>query len=103
MKLYEELVATQHPAVAWEIANIQTVLSAINPAITVRPHGNDYLLSGVPAPGLFPGLLWRTGDVMYGYYNGRGRKGDHPTPTGWFFTPQMNLHRHLLERKDASD
>ena len=94
MKLYDELVAKQHPAVTWEIANIQTALSSISRALTVRSHGNDYLVSGATEEGMFPGLPWRTGCVEYGY------KCDSPTPTGWFFTPQYCLHQHLLERQD---
>ena len=99
MKLYEELVAKQHPAVTWEIANIQTALSSISRALTVRVHGNDYLVSGAIEEGMFPGLPWRTGIVEYGYYNTQ-RKCDSPTPTGWFYTPQYCLHQHLLERPD---
>ena len=95
MKLYEELVAKQHPAITWEISNIQKALAAVNNAISVKPHGNDYLISNVPKKGMFPGLPWRTGCVEYGYY-----KCDSPTPTGWFFTPQYCLHQHLLERPD---
>lgn len=101
MKLYEELVAKQHPAVTWETANIQKALTAIDSAITVKTHGNDYLVSGVPKEGMFQGLPWRTGCVEYGYYN-TPNKWDSPTPTGWFFTPQYSLHKHLLERPDDS-
>ena len=93
MKLYEELVAKQHPAITWEISNIQKALAAVNNAISVKPHGNDYLISNVPKKGMFPSLPWRTGCVEYGYYN-------TPTPTGWFYTPQHSLHKHLLERPD---
>ena len=99
MKLYEELVAKQHPAVTWEIANIQTALSSISRALTVRSHGNDYLVSGAIEEGMFTGLPWRTGCAEYGYYNTQ-RKCDSPTPTGWFYTPQYCLHQHLLERPD---
>ena len=84
MKLYEELVAKQHPAVTWEIANIQTALSSISRALTVRSHGNDYLVSGAIEEGMFPGLPWRTGCVEYGYYN-------TPTPTGWFYASGIEL------------
>ena len=99
MKLYEELVAKQHPAVTWDFYNIQKALSSISRALTVCPHGNDYLVSGAIEEGMFPGLPWRTGIVEYGYYN-TPRKCDFPTPTGWFFTPQGCLHQHLLERPD---
>lgn len=99
MKLYEELVAKQHQAVTWEIANIQTALSSISHAMTVRVHGNDYLISNVPKEGMFPNLPWRTGCVEYGYYN-TPQKCDFPTPTGWFYTPQYRLHKHLRERPD---
>ena len=94
MKLYEELVAKQHQAIAWETAYIQKALTAINNAITVKLHGNDFLVSGVPKEGMFPGLPWRTGCIEYGY------KCDFPTPTGWFYTPQYCLHEHLLKRPD---
>ena len=99
MKLYKELVAKQHPAITWENSNIQKALAAINNAISVKPHGNDYLISNVPKEGMFPNLPWRTGEAIYGYYNS-GSKCEFPTPTGWFFTPQGCLHQHLLERPD---
>lgn len=95
MKLYEELVAKQHPAVTWDFYNIQAALTAIDPNLTLKIHGNDYLVSGVPKEGMFPDLPWRTGEAIYGYY-----KCEFPTPTGWFFTPQYCLHKHLLERPD---
>lgn len=97
MKLYEDLVAKQHPAVTWDFNNIQAALTAIDPSLTLKPHGDDYLVSGVPRKGMFPHLPWRTGCVEYGYYNTIS-KCDFDTPTGWFFTPQFQLHKHLMER-----
>lgn len=100
MKLYEELVAKQHPAVTWDYLHIQAALTAIDPALILEVHGHvDYLISGVPKEGMFPGLPWRTGCVEYGYYN-TPRKCDFLTPAGWFYTPQYCLHQHLLERPD---
>ena len=93
MKLYKE----QHPAITWENSNIQKALAAINNAISVKPHGNDYLISNVPKEGMFTNLPWRTGEAIYGY---SGSKCEFPTPTGWFYTPQYCLHQHLLERPD---
>ena len=101
MKLYKELVAKQHPAVAWDTRNIQKAMTAISRALTIRQYGNDYLVSGAVKEGMFPGLPWRTGCAEYGYYNTQ-RKCDSPTPTGWFYTPQYCLHQHLLERPDDS-
>lgn len=99
MKLYEELLANQHPAITWEISNIAAALKAIDPRLELRVHGMEYAVLNAPSEGLFPNLPWRTGYVEYGYYNTQ-RKCDSPTPTGWFYTPQYCLHQHLLERPD---
>lgn len=97
MKLYRDLVAAQHPAITWDFFNIQAALTAIDQNLTLKIHGNDYLVSGVPREGMFHHLPWRTGNVEYGYYN-TPSKCDFDTPTGWFFTPQYCLHQHLMER-----
>ena len=99
MKLYEELLANQHPAVTWDFYNIAAALKAIDPRLELRVHGMEYAVLNAPSEGLFPNLPWRTGYVEYGYYNTQ-RKCDSPTPTGWFYTPQYCLHQHLLERPD---
>lgn len=99
MKLYQDLVATQHPAHTWTDANIAAALIAINPSIRLKVHGFDYLLTDVPEKGMFPDLPWRTGESRFGYYN-TVTHCKFETPSGWFFTPQAILHQHLLERPD---
>lgn len=99
MKLYQDLVATQHPAITWNFYHIQAALQAIDSRIKLQIHGHDYMVSNVPSAGLFPSLPWRTGEAMYGHHN-TPSKWESETPKGWFFTPQHCLHQHLLERPD---
>lgn len=99
MKLYQDLVATQHPAHTWTDTNIAAVLQTIHPHIQLKVHGFDYLLTDVPEKGMFPDLPWRTGESRFGYYN-TSSHCKFETPSGWFFTPQGSLHQHLLERPD---